>query len=66
MIVYERSDDAIKVKWNKSPLGLILKQGRQWIYYPRAVNMQIKYEFASLAEAKQFIEGESQIVLNVP
>lgn len=59
MISYIPKDDHIAVKWNKTEIGRILKEKRQFFYSPRGCQGLIKSEpFSSLTAVKKFIEGK--------
>jgi hypothetical protein len=63
MLTYTRRETDTLVRWKKRPLGVIEKQGHMWVWLPRACDRQVKWEFATLLELKQFLQSDSQIVL---
>jgi len=61
MINYQEvaSGAYIKVKWKKTELGRIYKEGKAWHYRPRGCDGAIRSEeFYNLAELKDHLEGK--------
>jgi hypothetical protein len=53
------SNDYIKVKWRKTEIGRIYKEGNKWHYRPRGCGGLIRSEeFATLDQMKNYIEGK--------
>lgn len=63
MLNYLQRENDILVRFNKRPLGTAEKQGKVWVWMPRACDRAVRWEFSSLMELKQFLTQPSQIVL---
>lgn len=63
MLSYQQRENDILVKWKKRPLGTAERQGKVWVWMPRACDRAIRWEFSSLMELKQFLQQPSQILL---
>lgn len=58
-LIYEAKEGFISVKWKKTELGRIYKEGSLWHYRPRGCGGNVRSEeYSSLQQLKDYLEGK--------
>jgi hypothetical protein len=59
MINYEQKEEYIRVKWKRTEIGRIYKEGGEWHYRPRGCEGKLRSEpFPNLPSLKRHLEHD--------